>query len=631
MNRFIIIAFLASTALAAQQPSSAQKQLAAAQAALTLAQKSVTTDAATIATLQAQVTTLQAQNAALQSQLAAATQPSTQPAHATTAVITQLETTGLAGEGVEVNAIKSTMAAGTWLTCSFAWDFGDPGSAFNRLPGWSAGHIYASPGTYTITLTVTDTAGAVSAAKVQVAVNADLRPSIYVDQQGSDLNTGMSPQQAYQTPAKAQSMAGDNTKILFHAGQTFTVFSTLNVNGQHQGLDRYGDGVKPCLLFSPTDGSQGTIFIGSTAANTTINNIRFDSPNGVTSGPAPDIIASAIYARGTNVVVTNCEFDNVEDAVNGSQNPSGIIVQNCTAPLLKGLRGYFCWVDGNNWSILGNMVVNTTRAHCIRVNAADVAGVLVAGNNLTKQYPVDDPGEAQKTTIDIRIGNSVYITGNVLNGSTTSISLSPGQTPDQTVNWVVYESNYIHNGQLGINSCANHVMLRNNVLDISGTGQIVVSPTSPGFTMSDLTIKNNTGLNAGGDGEFINVNSEAAPGSITITGNLYVAPDLRIGAGWNSAVWINALDMTGFGLIAGNIWPAPNTLVTPGVVNWYAPAGWMTPAAWNALPGVQGDIFANVTLGAGVFQATAMGITTGASNVAPLVIIPATTQPSTQP
>jgi PKD repeat protein len=51
---------------------------------------------------------------------------------------------------------------------SYAWDFGDGGSAFGITPS----HIYTSPGSYNATLTVTDNQGATGIATVAIAVAA---------------------------------------------------------------------------------------------------------------------------------------------------------------------------------------------------------------------------------------------------------------------------------------------------------------------------------------------------------------------------------------------------------------------------------------------------------------------------
>jgi hypothetical protein len=255
----------------------------------------------------------------------------------------------------------------------------------------------------------------------------------------------------------------------------------------------------------------------------------------------------------------------------------------------------------------------------VRVNAADVTGVLIANNNLTKQYPADDPGEQYKTTIDVRIGSYVYVVNNILSDSTVAISPSPGQTVDQTANWIVFDGNTINNAQLVIDEVGHHVMVRNNVLNITATGQIAITPsgtTVPGALITDITISHNTGINTGQDGEFINVMTEPAPGSITIDHNVYCAANIRFGYGWDSAVWINAPDMKGFAAITGNIWPMPNKVQTPNVVNWYKPQGWLTPQQWGSLPGVSDEQNSNTALPSGTFQLTVGGATAGAVQAA---------------
>ncbi|HUW84794.1 MAG TPA: PKD domain-containing protein, partial [Phycisphaerae bacterium] len=56
---------------------------------------------------------------------------------------------------------------GDYASLGYAWDFGDPdagtwstnGNSRNTAMGYVAAHVYEQPGTYTATLTVTDTQG----------------------------------------------------------------------------------------------------------------------------------------------------------------------------------------------------------------------------------------------------------------------------------------------------------------------------------------------------------------------------------------------------------------------------------------------------------------------------------------
>jgi Ca2+-binding RTX toxin-like protein len=548
---------------------------------------------------------------------------------APTAVLTQLETSIIAGEGVNVNALASTIHNGTALTTRYQWDFGDAGSAYNDLTGWNAGHVYGNPGTYTITLTMTDSAGLTSAATGQVTVAADTRPTIYVDTHASDNNTGASTAQAVQTAARAVQLAGNtgNVRILFKRGETFNINATLQLNGSHMYLGAYGTGANPVL--NRVAGYEDYVFLcGANSIGTTFQGLTFDSPNAVASGPAPEISASAILAWGTDVVVRNNTFLNLENALDGELQPHGMIVQDNTAPLIKGLRGYFCWVDGTDWSILGNTVANSTRQHDIRANDPAVVGLLIEGNNLTKQYPADDPAETYKTTINVRAGNYVYVSGNVLNHSTLAFNIGPGMTTQQDINWVVVEDNYFNDCPLQIKTTVHDVMVRDNYIDFSGQSEIYLISgdlTDPYGHLTDITIEDNTGVNRGTLGTFLELDGQAAAGTITLSGNLYVAPQEIFGAsGYNSAVMVNAPDLSGFASISNNIWPAPLTATingqgAVGVVNYLAgsgtPTGFVTPAQWDAAWPVHNDQFSSSALPAGTYQMTVNGVTAGAAGL----------------
>jgi PKD repeat protein len=70
---------------------------------------------------------------------------------------------------VGVNASQSTDPDGT--VTGYAWNFGENASASNTASGVSAAHTYAAAGSYTVTLTVTDNAGATAVSQQQVTVN----------------------------------------------------------------------------------------------------------------------------------------------------------------------------------------------------------------------------------------------------------------------------------------------------------------------------------------------------------------------------------------------------------------------------------------------------------------------------
>jgi hypothetical protein len=67
--------------------------------------------------------------------------------------------TAMAGNTINVHALNGQVFNGDPLTTKYEWDFGDAGTKYNKLVGWSAAHTYDKPGAYTLRLTVTDVGG----------------------------------------------------------------------------------------------------------------------------------------------------------------------------------------------------------------------------------------------------------------------------------------------------------------------------------------------------------------------------------------------------------------------------------------------------------------------------------------
>ena len=93
-------------------------------------------------------------------------------------------TTGTNGLAVAVDASASTDPDGS--IASYAWTFGDGGTA----SGVTAGHTYAAAGTYTITLTVKDNAGASATTTRQVTVAATTGSTLAKDGFERTLSSG---------------------------------------------------------------------------------------------------------------------------------------------------------------------------------------------------------------------------------------------------------------------------------------------------------------------------------------------------------------------------------------------------------------------------------------------------------
>ena len=86
-----------------------------------------------------------------------------------------------------------------------------------------------------------------------------------------------------------------------------------------------------------------------------IEHLKFTTPNGVQAdGQAPKVGTDAVVARGRNITVRDCTFDNVDIAVNANGSPTGLLVQNCVAPTVTSLRAYLVWGQGTDHVYLNN-------------------------------------------------------------------------------------------------------------------------------------------------------------------------------------------------------------------------------------------------------------------------------------
>lgn len=548
---------------------------------------------------------------------------------APTPVISVLGASGQAGHSVFVNALSSTLGAGTPLTAKYQWDFGDPGSRFNQLPGWNAGHIYDRPGSYTLTLTITNEIGKSSSVSMLVNITAASRKAIYVDSQwGSDYNSGLSPDQAVRTPDRADQLIGDNTMVLFRRGETFNFANGFSINNHNVLIDAYGSGSAPVLRIVPGPGA-GVFSIGGGSDQVVIQDLTFDSIYLPQGNIADHIPATAIYPGGRNVTIRNNTFLNVDNAIDAYRGPTGVLIQDNSEPLVTGLRGYFEWMNGTDQVIVGNYVANSTREHILRSSFETTQRFLIAGNNFDKPWRQNvDPGDVQKTTINIRGGSYIYIAGNTLSDAVASFG-PDGWTPaDWSVEWLVLDGNRMHNAQIYLHGSVHHAEVRNNVLDIEGMQQIWLDTNDPVYStrhLADITIEYNTGLQVGNIGVFLQIDGDSSPGQITIKNNLFAAPNLVPGWNFAASVVIHAWTMNSEKLFSHNVWAADagKNYNYPGGVNFIAPVldpyQYRTAQQWNALPNVQDDQFRRVAVDpSGSLQTPIDGQTAGAVRPLPL-------------
>ncbi|MBC7785677.1 MAG: PKD domain-containing protein [Burkholderiales bacterium] len=518
-----------------------------------------------------------------------------------TARITALSTTIPAGTSFHGDALASLLGKGDWQESQYLWDFGDSDSRFNKLKGFNVAHVYDQPGKYSVTLTVINIAGKQDSVTVNVTVTTANRQVIYVSEDGNDSNDGRSELSPIRSFAKAASLVDDNTEILFHRGDRFDVTDGMWINGTNIVIGAYGAGERPTLMWTGDRDNQAFFNTRDTAKNVTIEDLSIDTRFNKDTNDDGTPLACSV--DGTNITVRRNEFLNLQYGVNLNGQPSGALIQDNEAPLQTGLRKYFAWVEGNRITIIGNKAVNSTREHIVRVNL--VSKLLVMDNDFANISRRDkgDAWDYRKTALNVQSGEFAYVADNQLDGP---VHIGPLGQDDglkythRRFKYVVADSNEVVDDMLWVKHGAEHVMVRNNLIQQDGQTAINVDSFNSIYNRGvvDLGIYNNTAVNTDSHGRFAELWG-AVEGGIKFVNNLYVAPNLVVGELETAGVRIHTTDLRTF-TIDGNVYPVAKTVQSwigeqamNTIGDGYIKSVFRTASEWNKVNQIGTDTFAN--------------------------------------
>jgi len=554
-----------------------------------------------------------------------------------------------AGTAVFLDGTNSLLSYGLPFNAHYDWDFGDttPASRFNTLSGFNAAHVYDTPGTYTVHLTVTNAKGLQATATATVLVKPDTRAPIYVAPSGNDANPGDSPDSPIATAARAQQMLaslGGHADIYFQRGGTYDVPQEFEATYPDVVITAYGDAAAdPVLSWSGALDSSAIINTASPAAKgVTIRGLTFLVPGHQSD---TDKTVVAVRAGGKAITVSDCRFIDVSDGVNANGLPAGLLVLDNTVASDTYLRGYFIWGQGKDNVYLGNVVTNSTREHTIRI-AGFYRSFLIAYNSLTNvdHRPDGDPIDYPKSCINCQAGNLVYVAHNALTNGNLNIGPLPGleggRFGDYTANAVV-EDNLLTGAGIYILAGTSHVAVRGNQVRRDGAPAIYADGYDTFYQrdVEDLAVTNNAAMNASTIGDFLQINGPVPDGyggpGLILNNNFYNAPNLVGGPYGTAVLYLNIPSLAStFRSLSNNIWslsqpqswPWGGDMFVNGGLNGDPNLPFATAKQWTASPMGATDQFIKVTLLDG-YLITANGVTAGAPNPGtpdPLLVLPIT-------
>jgi len=405
----------------------------------------------------------------------------------------------------------------------YAWDFGDGSEVFE---GMNAAHVYETPGTYTVVLTVTNVYGVNDTEQITIEVLEPDGTTYYVDAvAGNDENDGTAPGAgAWKTAEKAfkgieESRYGPGDRILFTRGQTFPigarVFSFPHWrSGYGYYFGAYGTGDKPLLQYNGV--GDGAILHNQSLgfAFTAFVDLAFDGTHTYIAEGGEDAadMAMIYYATGNcqNVLFLRCDMQNFAQGillsgglVDNTYDISGVFVVDCTSynasvTHLYSVASRLAVLD-SDFDLAGNHI-----AYLAAVNVGVIANSKFRRPSFGRTA-LRISGGVGEASEERRFTNNVEVTRNTMegwidpiprqNGDGTQynwllVELGPNTAGAQYMRDIIFEYNVLKDAQVLLNvGTWQNAIIRNNsfsTLDTEGTARVLLGAIHNGFDTMPL-------------------------------------------------------------------------------------------------------------------------------------------------
>ena len=458
-----------------------------------------------------------------------------------------IEATGIEPVAIFFSAVDALTIAGSvpvlpvvgadYSTWDCAWDFGDPasgtwssnGRSKNRSIGYTACHVYETPGTYLVALTVIAPDGTESLYTQEIVVSAFSGTTYYVAAGGDDSANGLTPATAWATVAKVIANQGTDRKFLFNRGDTFQTPGGHSLTAAGRVIfGAYGLGDKP-VIESTGDADAVFTFVDDDYVFMDID-LMGPGTGGNMNGFHFNVFNSVSKILWLRIEIHDFKNGIVWDSLSATPQQLNAIVDceifNCNT------NGMF--VGGRYLSVLGCHVHDMVTSHLVRVWQGNRC---VIGDNLLERPgsnrhciklhgPADGSGNLPTEFVAIQ--------GNMLIGVEWTVILGPQNIGvDELVSQVICEANFC-TPTSGVQSdfrveCPL-VTIRNNVAVATGAHSsyqfVSLGTAGASAPAVGVGVFNNTVYRADAGGEFFVVRIQEGVGisDVDVRNNLASGP-----------------------------------------------------------------------------------------------------------
>lgn len=474
-----------------------------------------------------------------------------------TVTLTSSRSSGVAPLAVFFDASGTTDAGVTgrpFHDLEYHWDFNDPAggatwangaqagvNSKNTATGPVAAHVFETPGTYTITLTVVNgTKTATSNTTITVTdpnTYFATTDTVCVSTSGDFTGCPLNATHAANTPDFAAALANitsSKKRLLFRAGETWAAAASNTISLAGPGyIGSYGAGTAPRI--QATSNINMLMF---TASDWRLVDLEFDGQNNsaiaVVINGINQITLLRLNVHNVHGAFYTNDFTPLSDQL--SIQDSIVTTIDSGVPTSAGLGA---WIFSQRFSFQGNSVDSGGGGeHVLRLPKLVKA---VIGNN-TLSHPAINKEfiklhqanpVANQALWDGTYTEKVLIADNLivgLAGSAWSVVIAPQNSSfDERLRDIIVERNWFQAGpgtQIAIYHTAENSTIRNNICDMTGAAfHWCVFVTQRGIEPhpNNVSVYNNTFYSAS-TGNFQGVTIGASATNTTVYNNLGSAP-----------------------------------------------------------------------------------------------------------